>query len=239
MVKKSLIGLFLTIVMVVGVAVSSDARLASTNRRAAVLEAFYALDPGYYGFSSKLINGNTVSDWHYLYTDLNAYRNEKPAYCCDPKDGSSYASVIPEFFSESTLDKYSYNLRGDYVGRGGQCKFFVDLLLFRSEAATRISGTHTLPSYSTMSAKTRYIGHARPGDVIFRITGTKHVALVVHVLSGNSDAGTVTSVDVVDSNYIGGDGNEIIGRHIIQGAELSSYKIYTGVSYYNELYYLY
>jgi len=225
--KGFAISLLLAIAMVVGVVVSSEARLASTNRHAVVMEAYYALDPAHYGFSSKLYNGWTVSDWKYLATDTNAYDKEKSWY-------GSNSSVPSYSLFYTNLEAYSYR---DGYGRGGQCKYFVDTLLFRSEAATRINGTHVLPTYSAMSNSTRPIGYTRPGDVIFRTNGTPHVASVVQVLSGNSDWGNVTSVDVVDSNYVGGNGQEIIARHIIQGSELSNYRIYTGVSYYWEPYY--
>ncbi len=237
--KGFAISLLLAIAMVVGMAVSSDARLASTNRRAVVLEAYYALNPAYYGFSSKLINGSFVSDWGYLATDLNAYNKEKGYY------GRAYSSVFDIFFANIG----AYSFMGNY-GRGAQCKYFVDTLLYRSEAASRFdnsdrptsmaNGTHALPTYSTMSTQTRYIGHAKPGDVIF--IPYVHTALVVAVLAGDPSSGTVTEVDVIDSNVIGGKDNEIIGRHRIKvtwtggASDLNAYKIYTGVSYYGENY---
>ena len=241
--KGLIIALLLAVIMIVGVVVPSEARLASTNRHAAVMEACYALSPDLTCFTNRFINGDIVSVWDYLATDLNAYRNEKPAYCCD-KYGNSYASVISEFFSEATLKKYAYNLRNDYVGRGGQCKFFVDTLLFRSEAiapSLRIGGTHTLPSYDVMFANSAPIGKVQQGDVIF--VYKVHVALVIAILARDA-YGNATSVDVIDSNYVNGDGNETIGRHRISinytssksASRLQNYKIYTGVSYYNELY---
>lgn len=248
--KGLIIALLLAVIMIIGVAVSSEARLASTNRHAAVMEAYYALDPGHYGFSSKLINGSFVSDWNYIASDLNAYNKvqQGPAY---PSGPTAWPSTDQSLFYTNVGRYGIYSNSGDSygpIGRGGQCKFFVDTLLFRSEAASRINGAYVLPSYYDMTQKTRYIGYARPGDVIF--ISNIHTALVVAVLSGNSGAGTVTEVDVIDSNYIGtvfdvnkkAYWNEIIARHRLKtngkgdASDLSKYKIYTGVSYYWENY---
>lgn len=229
--KGLIIALLLAVIMIIGVAVPSEARLASTNRHAAVMEAYYALNPAHYGFSSRLISGNFVSDWGYLATDLNAYNKEKSYY------GRAYSSVYDLFFTNIG----AYSFMGNY-GRGAQCKYFVDTLLFRSEAASRIdNGTHVLPTYDKMSYYIKHVGYVRPGDVIF--IPYVHTAFVVAILAGDSNAGTVTEVDVIDSNVVGGKDNEIIGRHRIKvtgaggASDLSKYKIYTGVSYYNEPYY--
>ncbi len=78
---------------------------------------------------------------------------------------------------------------------------------------------------------------AQPADVIFKSSavpkaGGDHFAMVV---STTGNYGSVVSADVVDSNYVGGAGNEEIGRHTMQNAELAKYYVYTGVSYYKEL----
>lgn len=264
--KGLIIALLLAVSMIMGVAASSEARLASTNRHAAVIEAYYALSPDHTGFTSKLINGNVVGVWNYLDSDHNAYENVKVAY---PKPNASTPSLWPIvdqniFYDNSPQIGYAnlkrywmYNnsTKDGYgpVGRGGQCKFFIDTLLFRSEASVRIlndpkdasKGQYVLPTYTVMSNSTRSSGYAKPGDVIF-IANNGHTALVVAVLAGNSDAGTVTEVDVIDSNFIGYDGNEMIARHRLKvnydpkvkdTSKLQNYSIYTGVSYYNEPYY--
>ena len=241
---------------------TADARLASNNRNAVVLEAFYALSPDHSGFTNKQIWGSVVGVWNYLDNDHNAYENVKKAY---PKPYASKPVLWPSadqnlfydnsaqlgyanlrkfgIYNNSTNDKYGA------VGRGGQCKFFVDTLLFRSESAARIdNGTHVLPLYSVMNdssdtskAKPAPIGKARPGDVIF-IPNNGHTALVVAILAGDPVAGTVSEVDVVDSNFVAGDGNEVIARHRLRvtyaggTSDLAAYKIYTGVSYYGEDY---
>ncbi len=56
---------------------------------------------------------------------------------------------------------------------------------------------------------------------------------MVQVLKGSSSSGTVTSVQVVDSNYVGGAGNERIALHSMSGTELAKYSVWTGAPYYN------
>ncbi|MBU4580121.1 hypothetical protein KKB43_03840 [Patescibacteria group bacterium] len=75
---------------------------------------------------------------------------------------------------------------------------------------------------------------AKPGDVVFKSArvpnagATDHFVIVVKT-TGND--GSVTAVDVVDSNYVG---DEVIGYHTMQTAEIQKYYVYTGVSYYIE-----
>jgi len=245
------ISLLLAIAMVVGVVVSSEARLAGNSRYAVVLEAYYALNPGHYGFSSKLYNGWTVSDWNYIITDTNAY--EKVRNSIYPKPNASYPTLWPVADRNLFYDNWATPLPANYAnlnrygfyggyGRGGQCKFFADLILFRSGAAARRDdNTHVLPTYSDMSRSATSYKKARVGDIIF-IPSNGHTAIVVAILARDS-SGNVTEVDVIDSNFIGTDGNEMIARHRIgvnyaesvgSTSKLQNYYVYTGVSYYND-----
>lgn len=99
----------------------SEARLSSNNRRAVVLETFYSLRPTYDGGCDKTINGNCVSNWNYLYNDVNAYTVVKGWY-------GSNSSVWSLFYSD--IASYGYSTSGGSygpVGRGGQCKYFVQI----------------------------------------------------------------------------------------------------------------
>jgi hypothetical protein len=40
-------------------------------------------------------------------------------------------------------------------------------------------------------------------------------------------------VEVIDSNWVGGEDNEIIGKHVYSGADLATYSIWTGTPYYS------
>jgi hypothetical protein len=73
----------------------------------------------------------------------------------------------------------------------------------------------------------------KEGDIIF--SPNIHTAVVVEIKRSGS---TVTGLDVIDSNYVGGRNNEIIGRHVLQRNALISlkYRIWKGVRYYNESY---
>ncbi|MBI5404804.1 MAG: hypothetical protein HY976_01130, partial [Candidatus Kerfeldbacteria bacterium] len=104
-----------------------------------------------------------------------------------------------------------------WVGRDGQCRFYVNLVLFRSEAYW--DHDRTLWPYSTYRddyvskrmAMTKPIGDVMEGDVIQSTWPKLHTAIVVKIMAYNSQ-GKVTSVDVVDCNFVG---PEIVGRHII------------------------
>ncbi len=236
------------------------ARLASNNRRAVVLEAFYALRPSHDGSCDKTINGNCVSSWNYLANDSAAYKTVNGWYRCDSslwavpddkkKDNGCISSDLDyryvnfsspvSFYSK--IESYGYGaFGGSYgaVGRGGECKFFANLILDRSGADVR-----RLPPYQVsnpspknpdmLSNSSTDWSKVKEGDVIFSLL--PHTAIVVEV---KKDKGNVTGVDVIDSNYISDSGagsREVIGRHQLGVGTLQSYRIWKGVSYYSETY---
>ncbi|MGH7964627.1 MAG: hypothetical protein ACRERD_22920 [Candidatus Binatia bacterium] len=229
----------------------SEARLYWNSRRAAVLESFLALRETYDGGCDQVINGNCVSSWNYLASDEVAYEKIKNAYGCNlasdwkqPWDYCGQESRFPTSFFE---DIWSYGYDG--VGRGGQCKFFVNLILYRSGTDQRI-----LPPYSHVSVRDMFddsttdLTRAREGDIIFRhetdVNGKSslpHIAIVVEIK--RDVYGRVTGLDVIDSNYtpLSDDrtrNREVIGRHLFSLSQLRTlrYRIWTGVSYYGESY---
>jgi len=201
-------------------------RLSPNARKAVVLEAFYALDKAYTGSSTKSVTSGggtwTASDWNYLNSDTGAYSTMSGRYGAYT---STYYGTSPSSWGQTTSG----------YGRGGQCKFFANLLLYRSG-----TDSSTFPTYAAWS-KAKSARCAQKGDVIFRTSGgaTGHVAVVVDILSGSSSSCTVSSVDVVDSNMLG---DERILRHIINtsgsylGEDLDNYYVHTGVSYYATAY---
>lgn len=177
-------------------------RLASDPRQAVILETYYALWTAINGTSPKSIGPWAAGGWNYLVNDMNAYNVLKGWY-------GSYSSGWSLFYSNPG----SYGFYGGY-GRGGQCVFFANLITYRSGVYQKV-----FPSYATCladynSASRRYTKHYRniqPGDIIRSFATNGHTAIVVKVLAGTPGS-SVTSVDVIDCNFIG---NEIIGRHII------------------------
>lgn len=238
--KKMTIQLMVILLMVItvmGIAINnSEARLSGNNRRAVVLEAFYALRPSHDGSCDKTIDGNCVSNWNYLNNDWYAYNTVKGWY-----GGNS--STWSLFYSD--VASYGYGtFGGSYgqVGRGGQCKYFSDLILYRSEASTRINNNHTLPSYDVMWQNTEPdLTKAVEGDVILTYNASTqkgHVAIVVEIKKPN---GTITGLDVIDANYISDirytADREVIARHLFPISEIQGvYKIWKGPSYYYESY---
>lgn len=76
---------------------------------------------------------------------------------------------------------------------------------------------------------------AQPGDVVFKSARVPNAGATDHfviVVKTTGNYGSVTAVDVVDSNYVG---DEVIGYHTMQTAELAKYYVYAGVSYYDEI----
>lgn len=107
--------------------------------------------------------------------------------------------------------------------------------------------TQNLSKYS-IAKYMRGIEYAKPADYIFMdhyVYGeTPHAAIVAQINSGDFGKGTVSSLDVVDSNYCGnypgdyGTNCEVGKYHTIEWSKgsfpLSKYFVYTGTSYYDE-----
>lgn len=107
-------------------------------------------------------------------------------------------------------------------GKGGQCLFFVNLLLYRSEA-DRTAGKFTSWSrninlYNTTITADR----PRAGDIIFQ--PSTHISVVV-ARSGNDIA-------IVESNYGYTEGASLRFT-TIQAITNAGYKVFTNVNYYN------
>jgi hypothetical protein len=255
--RLALVTLLFTITLTL-FAPSGHARLSNNDRRAVVLEAFYALRPSHDGSCDKNINGNCASSWNYVDGDQDAYKqlrswyttkvcdasgwvyrkkSETPqyAYCYDQwtTDGFHYDS----FYSNIHSYGYStwYGSHGN-VGRGGQCKFFANLILYRS-------GSHTkqFPSYSDMAGNSeKDLTKAVEGDILFNPKTSKHTAVVVEIKRDNH--GKVTGLDVIDSNFVSDKGSElnreVIVRHLFQLSDpkMKNYLIWKGVKYYKQPY---
>jgi hypothetical protein len=221
----------LVVMMTSVVAVSPvAARLAPPgnryDRQAVVNECWYAMTGQPYTCGGKWYKGYLVSAWNYMASDMSALRIVGGWY-----QWRTYAGWSPY---------YTYYINPSYgyyggVGRGGQCKFFVNLILYRSEADQRL-----LPSWSTMwNNYSAPVDNVREGDLIFNRKWYSsgwvyHIAIVVYRGS--------TNVGLIESNYIEPCWNpqtqcgigEIISYRSITINELktNNYRIYTGVDYY-------
>lgn len=246
----------------------SVAQSFSTNaRRAVVLEAFYALRQVHDGGCNAYINGNCVSTWNFLndqtypgpyaYSALksfySSYNDGTGCYASDWAVPGEYcyfaAATSPSFYSN--LSSYGLSTAGGVhgnVGRGGQCKFFANLILYRSEVDTSM---FPLTQNMWSSNTDANLQHAVEGDVIMLHgdTGsfsTDHFAVVVQIYRSGS---TITALDVIDSNYISDTANgtsnrEVIARHafctVSSGCPFSNvqmiqghYRLYEGTSYFS------
>lgn len=230
-----------------GLVSNSEAqRFASTDRRAVVLEAFYALRPSHDGSCDKTITGQCVSNWNYLNSDIGSYQVLKSWYACNASDWAVrsdtcyYAGALTGASFYSALGTYGYGtFGGSYgpLGRGGQCTFFANMILHRS-------GSHSspFPTLQTMWANTEpNLQKAVEGDVI-QVYGdshfTNHVAIVVEIKRSGS---VITGLDVIDANFIsdvpGMADREVIARHLLLISNiLNHYRIWKGTAYYYEPY---
>ena len=221
-------------------------RFANNDRRAVVLGAFYALRPSHDGGCDKTVkNGNNiycVSNWNYLYDDLSAYSVVKVWYGCNSSlwrfagDGSgcSWPTAPASFYFRSKPSAYGYY--GGY-GRGGQCKYFANLVLYRSGSDQR-----QLPNYVDMWGSNgihmeKDLTKAVPGDVLSSDPNMPpHTAIVVEIKKDPA-TGKIVGLDVIDSNWIKDtvDANrEVIGRHVLSILNIKGWlAIWKGVSYYN------
>jgi hypothetical protein len=185
-------------------------RLSPDDREAVILEALISLRPDLYCSDRpyKAINGMAVSEYNYLEGDGPAYADLRNQY------GTGYASLRPEWAFYTNI--HVYGLYGGY-GRGGQCAYFANLILYRSGVYRRKFPTYAL-CYNDFNGARRYtkaVRDLKPGDVIRTKTANGHTAIVIAILSRNSD-GSVKAVDVIDSNFVSWPNTskqEIIGRH--------------------------
>ena len=213
----------------------AEAKLSSNTRRAVVLEAFYALRPSADGSCDHAISGNCVSSWNYLINDYSAYQKLMSWYGCkfasvwEKKQDCGVESGRPYSYYS---DPYNYGIASN-IGRGGQCLHFANLILYRSGAHTKSFNSLYSSSQTINLDSQSNLKSVKEGDVIFK--KGDHTAIVVEIKKNKN--GTVTGLDVIDSNYVGGKGSEIIGRHLFSSADLANgYKVWTGSDYYKSNY---
>jgi hypothetical protein len=197
-----------------------EARLAPPgnqyDRQAVVNEAWYAMSGDPYTCPTKQYNGYTVSVWNYMANDISAQKELVRRF------GSCAG-----WSAKKVADGYYNNL-----GRGGQCLFFVNLILYRSEADQSYHNR-----WVKLESSYSDIIYMEYGDIIFTRNkwskaGYNHTAIVVY-RSGDT-------VGLIESNYVEpnpkaefGKG-EIISYRTTTLSKLRNrgYKVYTGVDYY-------
>lgn len=218
-------------------------RFSSNNRRAVVLEAFYALRPSHDGSCDKTISGNCVSNWNFLNSDYGAYLALKNAYYCNSSnwalsgDGSGCYPYTPLASFYSNPASYGYGaFSGNFgsVGRGGQCRFFANLVANRS-----LSYSGAFPPYASMWNNVETdLTKAVEGDILTTAPGFPfHTAIVVEIKRSGS---VVTGLDLIDANWLTDNGTsnrEVIGRHLISLPQpAGKWGLWKGIPYYYESY---
>ncbi len=177
---------------------------------AIILEAKHALSQRNNGTSSQILHygGDFYGgDWDYVGSDPYAREIMSVHY------GWNWNYIgDPGAWPEHDLTN---NWR--VVGHGGYCKFFADLVQWRATGGSK----GFLPSNNQASGSIDYV---EPADIIQRNDGNPHTAIVIKILERRG--GKVKKVDVIDSNYIGGNGRFIISRHPIGGSEFQKYHTY-------------
>ncbi|GEM_PF-4819412 len=131
--------------------------------------------------------------------------------------------------STRTVNWYGTWFAGDWnycglgIGIGGECKAFANTIVERATG-----NRYHLPSgydYATGD-----IGWCRPGDIIQRPTryGVPHTAIVFAVLARDQN-GRATLIDVIDANFVGGRGSQLIARHKLPMTSypLSQFRVWT------------
>lgn len=180
-----------------------------------VHQAYYALDQSASGASSKTISGNYAGDWNWLYSDSFSYGTVKGWYLsgCYASDWAVSGDSCPQlagwvsFYSNPSGYGYvnSASPIANWYGRGGQCVYFVDLVLYRAGIYT--GGLNV----GTMNSQSLPLSYAQPGYVLQRYNVNNnpinHVAIIVGVTRDGS--GTVIAITVVDSNWVSDNGPDM------------------------------
>lgn len=210
---------------------SSGSRMIGSNNQMAVRnECWYALDSAWINKPNDStgpsgINGG-CSRWHYISTDgnNNALRYVLTSYrdavtnLIHSTNGTLDGKTIEYWVGRLSNDDYSINFPNcKGVGHGCQCVSFVNMIIYRARQGYRLTD-HGITFWNggkmpnDGSAKT-----AKVGDIVYYYvnSGNAHVAICVIA----SDGGGIT---VVDSNWVGGKGNEVIGRHYVPNSTLDA-----------------
>ena len=179
-----------------------------------VSEAFYALSQSRSGGSSKKYkdsNNNvwTMADWNWAKTDRDADGHVSRYIGCEDKWDDNCWSC--NYYRGKTGKKNGYY-------RGGECKFFANLVLYRSSYGWG-DGKHLaiphLYSYANRSVRDADKGWVIQAPQYPGKDYGQHTAIVVHKYPGG--------LDVVDSNFTG-PGEHYIARHFMSWSDLSRFK---------------
>lgn len=165
-------------------------------------ELAYSLNRNRTGFSTVSWKGYAMSDWAYTSSDQWAY------------------TQVSEYMGGSVgttgMIRLQYtNPPWSWIERGGWCKFFANLILFRSSYG--IGGGYHLVLPSGYSYATEDVRNARKGWVI-QNPSIPHTAMVAENLGWG--------LDLIDANWVGGNGNYYIARHSMSWSQLAGFKAY-------------
>lgn len=211
--SKISIGLVaLVLLAVVGFAIVTpvEARLAPPgnqyDRQAMTLEAANAVMGPYYGPPYG------TGKWNYMASDLTAQTNVVNIMGgVGTNAGWTADGVI------SGHPEYGFI---DGIGRGGQCLFFANLLLYRSDS----DRTGNAKSWSYIENHATSMDNAQGGDLVFKPRPGQHIA-VVYARSGDT-------ISIIESNYQQPE-KIALRTTTVSGLKSQGYKVYTGVDYYN------
>lgn len=195
------------------VAPTVEARLAPPgnqyDRQAMVNEATYAVMGPYYGPPYG------TGKWNYMASDLTSQRAVVNIMGgIGTNAGWTADGVI------SGHPEYGFI---DGIGRGGQCLFFVNLLLYRSESDDRNGNPVNNNNWNYIESHSTSIDNARGGDLVFRPRPGQHIAMV-YARGGDS-------ISLIESNYQQPE-KIAVRSTTVSGLKAQGYKVYTGVDYY-------
>jgi len=181
-----------------------------------VSEAFFALNQYRTGSSNVTYHGWAMSDWAYVESDRDADKRISwyIGGCVNRGQAGSYRWMRDWDGTQKKCRK------------GGYCRYFVNLVLYRCSYGWG-GGKHLVLPRSGTSYANRNIRDARRGWVI-QANGSHgpHTAIVVEVYPGG--------LDVVDSNWVGSEGTYryLISRHFMSWSKLNAwgFKAYDPVS---------
>jgi len=159
-------------------------------------EACYALSQSRSGYSNLNWNGYAMGDWPYPWQ----------GDCC-----GALAKVTKEMYGANTGGRGSLGLWQGLYQQGGECKFFVNLILYRCSYG--FPGGHLmLPGGSYYYTSPKNWRDAQPGYII-QSASMPHTAIVI------ANYGS-SGLSVIDANWIGGRYSYAIGRHVIPPSTL-------------------